>query len=507
VFSSITYVDEMAGSPERRRAVDQLHGTSEARSGRSRGRASSRRTSSSSHRHRKKRRRSRSRRGHRSPSRRREPDLVRSASQLALLSSDQLASQMFQTPPASNRLAAYQTPTKSKPHLGSLLIQDWFKNTHQDDFIGDASVHQAVFDRLASLSILHCQVLVDLSESELLQAWSSSVGVHIDLCGPGIARSFLFQLRSSLTASITIGDASTPDPTSPLAGALAHLVEAAGRLRRRKRTYEQDLASSDDESQFDLSRVLDSYRSKIGFLRCIPSSAFGDLRRLFQLKTKADKRVDRSVPYLSHAPIEDWFPCWIGADLDRGKRSSLHKARAKDLGSKGFASFLSNVLTFMLAHLAVGELELPSIVAYISILCKISEERGSSNAMKYHYLIHNHLLDRIRVGERVKLDHYFSSELDPILRKLEIRHPVVSSQKADPPRRSDRPVKLSKAVRAPSKRLICFKHRPHENIRCQDSSCLKSKDHLDTNVADQLARFQRAHQAFERSKKPANQRR
>ena len=290
------------------------------------------------------------------------------------------------------------------------------------------------------------------------------------------------------------------------------MAEAAGRLRRRRKSYDQDLASSEEESQFTLSTILDSYRSKHGYLRLVPSSAFGDLRRLHQLKSKADKRADHQVPFLAHSPIEEWFPCWIGADLDRDKRSLLHKTRAKDLGSKGFASFLSNILTFLLSHLAIGQIELPSILAYISVLCKVSEERGSSSAMKYHYLLHNHVLDRIRVGERFRLDQFFSTEIDSIIRKLESRQPqaVLTSYQPVRDRQAPRrppPVSRQAPSKPSSKKLVCFKHRPHENQKCQDQACIRSKEHLDTNQPDLLSRWNKAHQAFERSKKSSNNRR
>ena len=355
---------------------------------------------------------------------------------------------------------------------------------------------------------------MDIQEEELITIWNnSSQGSQTDLCGPGIARSFVSQMRSTLIQSVqSSSDPSVAHPASPLAGALAHLAEAAGRFKRRRRTYDQDLGSSEEESQFNLSTILNGYRSKTGYLRLVPSSVFGDLRRLHQLKSKADKRSDHQVPFLAQSPIEEWFPCWIGADLDRDKRSALHKARAKDLGSKGFASFISNILTFLLSHLAIGQIELPSIVAYISVLCKISEERGSSAAMRYHYLLHNHVLDHIRVGERFRLDQFFSSEVDGVVRKLESRQPPVhltSNQTTRDRPNPRRPPVVTKVPppRTISKKLVCFKHRPHENQICKDQSCLKTKEHLDAAQPDQLARWTKAHQAFERGKKPSNGRR
>ena len=398
------------------------HRSSKKRSRSSRGRSSpsryrSRRKKSRSHRHRSRSRRRRSSVADRLPSL--PPSHRGSGSQQAPLLTITDQTDLFSTPTRSHIFAnPFQTPVKKGRHLGSQLLQEWYNGSQISEFIGDQAIHALVFDRLASLSIHHCQVLMNTQEEELLSIWNnSSQGSQVDLCGPGVARSFVFQLRSSLISSVNQSfDPQVAGSASPLAGALAHLAEAAGRLRRRRKSYDQDLASSEEESQFTLSTILDSYRSKHGYLRLVPSSAFGDLRRLHQLKSKADKRADHQVPFLAHSPIEEWFPCWIGADLDRDKRSLSHKTRAKDLGSKGFASFLSNVLTFLLSHLAIGQIELPSIVAYISVLCKISEERGSTSAMKYHHLLHNHVLDRIRVGERFRLDQFFSTEIDSVTR-------------------------------------------------------------------------------------------
>ena len=421
----------------------------------------------------------------------------------------------FATPTKSQiKSHPFQTPVKKGRHLGSQLLQDWYNGSQVSDFIGDQNVHALVFDRLTSLQVVHCQVLMDIQEEELITAWNnSSLGSQTDLCGPGIARSFVSQLRSCLLQSVQSAvDPGVAHPASPLASALAHMAAAAGTFKRRRRSYDHDLGSSEEESQFNLSTVLHNYRSKYGYLKLVPSSAFGDLRRLNQLKSKADKRSDHQVPFMALSPIEDWFPRWIGADLDRDKRSALRKARAKDLSSKGFASFLSNILTFLLSHLAVGQIELPSILAYVVVLCKVSEERGSNSAMRYHYLLHNHISDRIRVGERFRLDQYFSSELDHIIRKLESRQPQVHLTAPPPLRerpapRRPLPVTKPEPSRGGPKELVCFKHRPRENQKCQDSSCLKSKEHLDTNQPDLLARWTKAHQAFERSKKPSNTRR
>jgi hypothetical protein len=132
--------------------------------------------------------------------------------------------------------------------------------------------------------------------------------------------------------------------------------------------------------------------------------------------------------------------------------------------------------------------------------------------MKYHHLLQNHILDRIRVGERFHLDQFFSVESDSIIRKLESRYPQVTLaayqhvRDRPPPKRQIPPIKQP-PIKLSQKKLICFKHRPHENQRCQDQACLKSKEHLDTSLPDQLARWTKAHQAFDRGKRSSNNRR
>jgi hypothetical protein len=170
----------------------------------------------------------------------------------------------------------------------------------------------------------------------------------------------------------------------------------------------------------------------------------------------------------------------------------------------------------MLSHLAVKQIELPSILAYISILCKISEERGTSFAMRYHYYLHNNILDRIRTSERFELDSCLAVEQGLIIRKIESRpvNPLRTgrneAEKTDrriPPRAF-----TGQHINKFKRKLVCLKHRPHENARCSNPECLKTKEHLDTTIPELLSRFQKASSAAEAKKprssnQPSNQKR
>ena len=223
------------------------------------------------------------------------------------------------------------------------------------------------------------------------------------------------------------------------------------------------------------------------------------------------------MPFLAQSSIEDWHPSWVGADLNKDKRIQALKARSHDLGSKGFASFLSNVSTFLMSHLAVRQIEIASVISYIMVLCKLAEERGSAFAIRYHNLLHNQVLDRIRMSDRFYLDDVFCQEQDYVVRKLESRssllqkdrHTLVTDHK-------DSVIKKPKYDRTPTKvetkirKLICFKHKPHEGSKCTDPAC--DKDHLDTTKPDLLIRYQKAVQSSESrrpssGKLPLNQRR
>ena len=400
-----------------------------------------------------------------------------------------------------------------------MKIWDWFRGQSSSSFLGDGDLHQSCISRLASLNVEFNQVLINLSEDELNHLWNIHTGVHDEMVGPGLARSFVAQLRTSISIDMhrsTVPADCRVDQSTPLAGALDHLAEAACRLRRRRRPYDRDVESSEDDSFFDLGSILDSYQSARGSMKSIPASCFGDLRRLQQLFARADRRSDKRIPFMAQSAVEEWTPSWVGADLGRDRRSALVKQRSRDLGSKGLAPFLSNVITFLLSHLAIRQVDLASILAYVTILCKLSEERSLAVAIRYHYYLHNHMADRFRIGERHSIDHYISVEQDFILRRIESRAPprtvpprrdlpddVPARQLTDTPNRNPRAPKFSR-------KLICFRHRPHENVKCSDAECLRLREHLDTSKPELLERFQRAQQAADSKKKrkselPSNQ--
>jgi hypothetical protein len=392
--------------------------------------------------------------------------------------------------------------------IGNLDLPSYYrKRVPHLQLVGDPDLHLRTLARLQALGISICQVLSNTTEDELMYLWSMPIGIHDDLGGPGLARSFIFQLRRLIIQQIDRPrPSSVVDQGSPgLAGALESLASATHCLKRKRKPYDRDIDSSEDEVTFDLGVVLDTYQTKAGSLRSIQSSCFGDLKRLHQLSHKVDRRPDNRVPFLAQSSIEDWHPSWVGADLSKEKKSNLLKSRSKDLGSKGFASFLSNVMTFMLSHLAIRQIELPTIVSYISILCRFAEERGSAFAIRYHNLLHNQVLDRIRISEKFSLDQLFSNEQDSLIRKIESRQQnnqtITVRTDYDPTKKPilRTPPKVQNQDRQ-SRKLVCLKHRPHENVRCSDPDCQKSKEHLDTTKPDLLIRFNRAAQAAEARK-------
>ena len=373
--------------------------------------------------------------------------------------------------------------------------------------VGDQPLHHEAIQRLRHWGITLCQVLANLTEAEIVCIWSRQITDPDTLIGPGVARSFVSQLRQLAQYHVnqpyisSLHSAESPG----LVGALESLASATQKLKRKRKPYDHDIDSSEDEVVFDLGSVLDAYQSKPGYLRSISSSSFGDLKRLYQLSHKANRRLDIKVPFMAQSSIEDWNPTWIGADLSKDRKSTLIKTRSKDLGSKGFASFLSNITTFLLSHLAIKQIETPTIIAYLAILCKLAEERGSSFSIRYRNLLHSQILDKIRSSERFSLNDQFSTEQDSIIRKIESRpSPAqLTIQKSDFDSDKGRirwePIK----TRIPDKlirKLVCLKHRPHENLRCLDPECLRTKEHLDTTKPDQLFRYQRASQAADARK-------
>ena len=90
-------------------------------------------------------------------------------------------------------------------------------------------------------------------EEEVIMAWSTQVNGNDDLGGPGLALSFVSQLRSLLiqVVSQSFNHDQHLDVGFPaLAGALESLVSATQRLKKKRRPYDRNLDSSEDESAF-----------------------------------------------------------------------------------------------------------------------------------------------------------------------------------------------------------------------------------------------------------------
>ena len=189
---------------------------------------------------------------------------------------------------------------------GSSGISDFYARfAPQLHLLGDQQLHQAAIARLHAIGISFCQVLINTTEDEIACLWGCPVGVNDEIGGPGIARSFVSQLRQAMISQFDAGGRiQAPSMSSPaLAGALESLASATHRLKRKRRPCDRDLDSSEDEAIFDLGSVLDDYRSSAGDLRRIPSSSFGDLHRLHQLAHKADRRLDKRVPFIGQSSI------------------------------------------------------------------------------------------------------------------------------------------------------------------------------------------------------------
>ena len=135
----------------------------------------------------------------------------------------------------------------------------------QLNLIGDQATQLQSLTRLRSLGICHCRVLVNMTEQEIVTLWSTPNGIYDNLAGPGIARSFVSELREMISQRLHQPQHQHPihmtDPSSPgLAGALESLASAAQRLKRERKPYDHDLDSSEEEVFFDLGSVLDQYQ-------------------------------------------------------------------------------------------------------------------------------------------------------------------------------------------------------------------------------------------------------
>ena len=462
--------------------------------------------------------------------------------------------------PSRDRGSAGQGPDDSHKHA---IIRNHIKELQE---VPGGSLHlsdwEPLFERLDTLGIRDSRVFVSYTADEFRSAWDSLDQPHGHLKGPGSARTQVEFWHKSYMRWLAPADTHQPEQAGQgtqvqstdasasaimaLAESNKQLVSATKRLDpRRRRPLEED--SESDIEEVDLGSILEGYVTRQGDLQDVPSSFFGDLKRLASLTSKANKRPSSRTPYLSHQGVEEWHPRHIGQDVGKTDKDAFIGDREKNITSRGFATFLQNVITFWMAHLAARQVGLAAILGQVATLAKLAEERSISFAYRYHNLQITDIQEAIKTRKEFCLDERIGHEDESIIKRLDQQDKKPQkggekplAMKGRPPWESGRGSGNSNRTRSPARRqlpehlqrgseagnqpkapevgwasggraerrrLICLRHRPDRGQMCRDPKCLKEKQHLDTSKPDLLARFEAAERAHHQKKDRAAARR
>ena len=329
-----------------------------------------------------------------------------------------------------------------------------------------------------------------------------------DGSSPSSARS-----RSRRRSTATQGSPGASGAHDP---ALMMIAKSLERLEGSdKKTHHLD--ANPDKIHFDVTGV--RLRPLGGDHSAIDPLSFPDHESISKLKQTLDAyRTWTTLPFL-HARVESFQPRWLGGRLSAAQREAFVKLRLKK-ESTSVAQLCNASLSFWLAHMAVGVVSFQQVACHIFLLLRISEDYNPDYAILYHDRLLAGIRQRISMGEDFDIGGSICRLDNDVLR--EVDHKRSSSNWEPPPRdrdRRERDKASGKGARgkgdkdkgdkgkgdkdkggvAPRTKSICFAHDPSSKKVCKAEGC--HREHLDTNLPENKARYLKAHAAFEDSKK------
>ena len=272
--------------------------------------------------------------------------------------------------------------------------------------------------------------------------------------------------------------------------------------------YDGPLDANPDKIHFDVTGVRS--RPLEGDHSAIDPLSFPDHESISKLKQTLDAyRTWTSLPFLHHARVESFQPRWLGGRLSAAQREAFVKLRLKK-ESTSVAQLCNASLSFWLAHMAVGVVSFQQVACHIFLLLRISEDYNPDHAILYHERLLAGIRQRISMGEDFDIGGAICRLDNNVLR--EVDHKRSSSNWEPPPRDRDRrdrdkasgrgikgKVDKDKGGGAPRIKSICFAHDPSSKKVCKTEKC--HREHLDTNLPENKARYLKAQASFEDSKK------
>ncbi|CAE8601583.1 unnamed protein product, partial [Polarella glacialis] len=228
---------------------------------------------------------------------------------------------------------------------------------------------------------------------------------------------------------------------------------------------------SDDETPtFDLAASLKGF--KISY---IPINWFGDIRKLSKFHKFLEKaKQSGRDPAPCSRPVDDFIFLWL-------------------------------------SHAAVGICQFEAVIAHILTFAKMQDRFGLPFAVKHERRLLDLCHNRLKASEEFDIDALIFPcvEIVTEIQLLGIKHVEEKPTKTPPPPPPPPPPEgakgvaaaaakakaKAKAVAMPGRKQICFNHDPSRSGVCSlGSKC--SRDHLDTTVAEPLARYDAAKSKF-----------
>ena len=252
--------------------------------------------------------------------------------------------------------------------------------------------------------------------------------------------------------------------------------------------------------------------SRIDPLSFPDGESIAKLQRDFEVA----RTVNPRLPYLSTARVEVWQPRWLGGKLSSSARENYVKYRVRK-DSDSVSSLCNASLGFWLAHMAVGIVTFQDVACHIFLLLRTCDDYSPAYAILYSNRLISRIHSRISNGEvfnvgdsitRVdmevlrEVDHH----LDSVARKHTAPHAPrdpkgggkgSGKDEIAPP--EPRPQSGGPPVR-PHKEQICFDHDPSSKKRCK-LGAERPRKHLNTLLADEKGRYNKAKASFDSHKK------
>jgi len=170
--------------------------------------------------------------------------------------------------------------------------------------------------------------------------------------------------------------------------------------RRRTTDHDRDHLAPDsdnDYDDFDWATFLATAGISPGCLSDLRDTGYLEVpRRVGKLIRRARASLP-GVPYVSAQHVTWWEPPYIINNPMPNERAALQKRRR---ASDDPGPFLSNILTWGVAHVAAKSFALSDLFVYLLVLLRLQDEYGDGVPKRYPDRLMNNIMNRVRSNDR-----------------------------------------------------------------------------------------------------------